>query len=120
MKVLKFGGSSVADPQQVAGVVDMVSGRLKQGESICLVFSAFGGVTDQLIEAGTVAASGNEAYKEQYLELERRHIETVKQLLPPKTQSMPLTRVKLLLNELADGLHEIGRASWRGRVCQYG
>src|SRR5690606_13580654 len=32
---------------------------------------------------------------------------TVKQLLPPKTQSMPLTRVNLLLNDLADMLHGI-------------
>src|SRR3546814_18080323 len=90
MKVLKFGGSSVADPQQVAGVVDMVSGRLKQGESICLVFSAFGGVTDQLLEAGTVAASGTEAYTEHYLELERRPIETLTSWLTHKNRNSHL------------------------------
>ncbi|MFS8616464.1 MAG: bifunctional aspartate kinase/homoserine dehydrogenase I [Solitalea sp.] len=107
MKVLKFGGSSIADPGKISAVIDLVKPRLEQGEKLCLVFSAFGGVTDKLIEAGATAASGNEAYKAVYLELEKRHIQTVKDLLPPRVQSMPLTNVKLLLNDLADVLHGI-------------
>ncbi|HYH55605.1 MAG TPA: hypothetical protein VD772_03275, partial [Anseongella sp.] len=78
MKVLKFGGSSIADAGRITGVIRLVKSRLDAGEEICLVFSAFGGVTDKLIEAGVIAATGDEAYKDIYLDIEKRHIETVK------------------------------------------
>src|SRR5690606_39815111 len=88
-----------ADRGKVSAVLALVRPRLEQGQKRRLVFSPFGGVTDKLIEAGAPAASGNEAYKAVYLELEKRHIQTVKDLLPPRVQSMPLTNVKLLLKD---------------------
>ena len=46
MKILKFGGSSVATPESILRVKQIVSSR---PESSIVVVSALGGVTDQLI-----------------------------------------------------------------------
>ena len=46
MKVLKFGGSSVATPERIQSVIEIVKPYLR-GE-VAIVFSAFGGVTDIL------------------------------------------------------------------------
>ncbi len=59
MKVLKFGGSSVGTWQRVNGVIDILIEYLNNGENIAVVFSAFQGVTDTLIEAAIQAASGS-------------------------------------------------------------
>lgn len=107
MKVLKFGGSSIADAERINGVINLIQSRLRAGEEVCLVFSALGGITDLLIETGAMAAAGKEEYKQGYKEIEERHIRVVKDLFPPKLQSRPLTSVKLLLNDLADVLHGI-------------
>lgn len=51
MKILKFGGSSVANADRIQKVLKLVSENSKQ-EKIVVVVSAFQGVTDQLIEIG--------------------------------------------------------------------
>ena len=52
MKVLKFGGSSVATPERIQSVIEIVKPYLT-GE-VAIVFSAFGGVTDTLIQVSTL------------------------------------------------------------------
>ena len=48
MQVLKFGGTSVANAENINKVVSIVSGRLKKDKTIVVV-SALGGVTDLLL-----------------------------------------------------------------------
>src|SRR6218665_2222948 len=48
MQVLKFGGSSVSTPERIKSIIEIVRPRLQ--DHLAIVFSAFGGVTDQLIE----------------------------------------------------------------------
>ena len=50
MKVLKFGGSSVALSERIKSIGSLIKKRTKE-EQLTIVFSAFGGVTDQLISA---------------------------------------------------------------------
>ena len=57
MKVLKFGGSSVATPARIQSVIEIVK-PLLTGD-IAVVFSAFGGVTDGLIQVSHLALQGN-------------------------------------------------------------
>ena len=47
MKVLKFGGSSVASPERIEGIVQLLKEYYARGEKFTVVFSAFGGVTDR-------------------------------------------------------------------------
>jgi len=81
MKVLKFGGSSVAKPERIQGVVDILKTYYSKGEQFTVVFSAFGGVTDTLIEMGTLAAKGDEAYMKILDGFCQRHIDAANELL---------------------------------------
>ena len=57
MKILKFGGSSLASPERIRGVVSIVANALTEGPA-AVVVSALGGVTDDLIAASETAAAG--------------------------------------------------------------
>ncbi len=56
MRVLKFGGTSVGDPDNIRKVVEVV--RSRRGQHPILVFSAMGDTTDRLVEIGRDAAAG--------------------------------------------------------------
>ncbi|PZR30413.1 MAG: bifunctional aspartate kinase/homoserine dehydrogenase I, partial [Azospira oryzae] len=106
MKVLKFGGSSVATPERIKSVIEIVKPYLT-GEPITLVFSAFGGVTDILIKLSQQAWTGDESYKTNLKQLEDRHIDAVRALVTVQRQSSILAKVKTTINELEDVLHGI-------------
>ena len=59
MQVLKFGGSSVANADNINKVVELVRQAMAKDRTI-LVVSALGGITDMLISAGQSAAAGKE------------------------------------------------------------
>jgi aspartokinase/homoserine dehydrogenase 1 len=124
MQVLKFGGSSVANAENINKVVALVRQALTKDRTI-LVVSAFGGVTDLLIQAGVAAAAGEESYKEKLLDIERRHLEAVKLLLPLTGQSAVLSAVKTRCNEIDDicsGAYLLGELSARtqDKIVSYG
>lgn len=106
MKVLKFGGSSVATPERIKAIVQIVKPRLAQ-EKIAIVFSAFGGVTDTLIQMSEHALASNDQYKEQLAQLEKRHLDAIRALVSMQKQSAVLAQVKFTINELEDILHGI-------------
>jgi bifunctional aspartokinase / homoserine dehydrogenase 1 len=105
MKVLKFGGSSVATPARIQGVIEIVKPYLK-GEA-AIVFSAFGGVTDSLIQISALALQGNQEYKTRLAEIEKRHLDAVRSLIGVQKQSSILAQVKFMINELEDVLHGV-------------
>lgn len=81
MKILKFGGSSVARPERIVQIADILKAYYARGEKFAVVFSAFGGVTDALIQMSKLAAKGNEAYYEAFETFSGRHLDAVRQLL---------------------------------------
>ncbi|MEO6313460.1 MAG: bifunctional aspartate kinase/homoserine dehydrogenase I [Chitinophagaceae bacterium] len=101
MQVLKFGGTSVANAENITKVVAIVQQALKKDKTIVVV-SALGGITDTLISAATAAADGNEKYKDLLLEVEQRHLEVAKALIPVTQQSSVLSMVKKYCNEIED------------------
>ena len=101
MQVLKFGGTSVANADNIKKVVTIVDNASKKDKTIVVV-SALGGVTDLLLSAAALAAEGNELFKEKLILVENRHLEAVKQLLPVAQQSQLLSLVKKSCNELED------------------
>lgn len=124
MQVLKFGGSSVANADNINRVVALVRQALTKDRTI-LVVSALGGVTDMLIQAATAAAAGDESYKDKLQEVEHRHLETVRSLLPLTGQSGVLSAVKTRCNEIEDicsGVFLLGELSARtqDKIVSYG
>src|ERR1700749_1212123 len=105
MKVLKFGGSSVADPGRILSVIQIVKPYLDKGELNSLVVSAFRGITDLLIQASTAALSGKEEFKTHLSKIEQRHLDAVRGLTGMQRQSSILAQVKVVINELEDVLH---------------
>jgi len=106
MKILKFGGTSVREPDRIERVIDIISEHQKT-ERVGVVFSAFGGITDQLIQISQDAAAGNDAYTAVLEELETRLITITKQLISAKRQSKVFASVKSTLNELEDTLNGV-------------
>jgi len=99
MNVLKFGGSSVATAQTIQQVLQIVSNH-SQKNNVFVVVSALGGITDLLLKAGALAASNNEDYKETLSKIEKRHLDTVRELIPVNNQSGVISTVKSKLNDL--------------------
>jgi len=105
MKVLKFGGSSVSTPQRIQSVIEILKPYLQQ--PVAVVFSAFGGVTDTLIQVSTSALEGKEEYKQKLEQIEKRHLDAVRELISVQKQSSILAQVKIKINELEDVLHGV-------------
>ncbi|MBL7734549.1 MAG: bifunctional aspartate kinase/homoserine dehydrogenase I [Chitinophagaceae bacterium] len=101
MQVLKFGGSSVANAENIRKVIAIVK-KAAKNEKTVVVVSALGGITDKLIASATLAAQGDESYKEQLSRMEARHLEAVQQLIPIARQSGVLSAVKKQCNEIED------------------
>lgn len=106
MNVLKFGGSSVANPSRIKSVIDILIPYL-QREELTVVFSAFGGVTDTLITLSSLALEGKAEYKEQLQSIEQRHLDAVRELVSIQRQSSVIASVKYTMNELEDVLHGV-------------
>ena len=124
MQVLKFGGTSVANAENINKVVAVVKESVKKGRTVVVV-SALGGVTDLLLGAAALAAEGNELYTEKLALIEQRHLDTVKQLIPVAQQSQLLSLVKKSCNEIEDicnGIFLLGELTARSkdRIGSYG
>lgn len=117
MQVIKFGGSSVAGAENIKKVMAIVSGSIAKDTTI-LVVSAMGGITDRLIKTGELAADGDINYRQLLEEMELRHLDTVRSLLPIHQQSATLSRVKQQFNQLegiCEGIFLLGELSTRTR-----
>ncbi|MCL6218874.1 bifunctional aspartate kinase/homoserine dehydrogenase I [Zunongwangia pacifica] len=99
MNILKFGGSSLASPERIKLVAETVKKHVQQDKTIA-VFSAFGGVTNDLLKMAALAAKEDLAYKEILAQNEKRHLDAVKELIPVQNQSGVLSKVKTEFNRL--------------------
>ena len=112
MKVLKFGGTSVASPENIHKVKSIIQNNGETPQTI--IVSAFGGITDTLLETSRLASEQNLDYKASLEKIEKRHIDTIKSLIPVKKQSSVLSKVKSDLNTLetlVEGSYLIGEVT---------
>ncbi len=72
MKVMKFGGSPVADPQRVCTVTDVVL-RAALHDRIIVVVSTFRGVTNQLLHSAHTAEKSGSEYETLYHQIAQRY-----------------------------------------------
>jgi len=94
LKVIKFGGTSVATSKSLKNVFSIIE---NQKENTIVVVSALGGITDLLHDF--ISSKGNSSVD--YLkEIEERHLEIIHGLSKVENQSSLLSFLKQQLNEL--------------------
>ena len=100
MKILKFGGSSVKTTERIEQVVQLIS----SAHPCAVVVSAFGGVTDQLIQLIASAERGADYNNDLQLLIDR-HRQTIHDLHLQK--EFLFNAVQKIENELRDTLSTI-------------
>lgn len=78
MKVMKFGGTSVGEPDSLQRVKKIIE---KEREPVIVIVSALGGVTDRLLLAANFALNGNPGYKTLIEEIVLRHEELIEKMI---------------------------------------
>ncbi len=120
MLVLKFGGSSVAKPERIRQIISILKDYYKRGEKFTVVFSAFGGITDSLIEMSKIAEKGNIGYKDLVAAFRQRHLIAVNELLTGERLDQAIVDLNKNHDELENllyGVYLVREAS--GRTMDY-
>jgi aspartokinase/homoserine dehydrogenase 1 len=115
MDVLKFGGTSVANAQNINLVLNIVT-HASSKEALVVVVSAFSGVTDLLLLAAAKAASKDKTYKDIVQQIEQKHKEAIEELISLSEQSELIDTINSNINHLKtllDGCYLLGELSNR-------
>lgn len=107
MKVLKFGGSSVGSPKTIELVLNIVEKSFREDKKTVVVCSAFSGITDQLINAGKMAASKNEGYKDLITQIKSRHLSAIDELVKTELRAIPKAELEEALSTIENILNGI-------------
>jgi len=107
MKVLKFGGSSVKNQENILKVFDIIKDQYEDKGNYTIVVSAFGGVTDQLIEMSELAARADISYLDVFKIFSERHHTVASQLLSEQTYSAVRSDLEENHSTLKNLLHGI-------------
>ncbi len=86
MKVLKFGGSSVGNAENIEKVVEIVV-KAVETDVCAVVLSAMQSTTDALIDVGKSAERGDDDFRRKIKEIENRHLAAARALLAENTQA---------------------------------
>lgn len=103
---MKFGGSSVASPERIRAVADIVRQAARHHRT-CVVVSAFQGITNQLLQCAHLAQQGGAGYETLFREIAARHRSTATALLRGDRRKKTISELDGLLHELHDVLHGI-------------
>jgi aspartokinase/homoserine dehydrogenase 1 len=118
MRILKFGGSSIANPGRIKNVIEIVKEHYSRDSELTLVVSAQGGITDQLVRLCVLIPVDKSGYEAIIREIEQQHLATLKELLPVYQQSSAMAEVMSVCNELsgiAKGASLVGELTLRTR-----
>ena len=115
MIVLKFGGTSVANAQNIQKVITIVNQKAKENK-LAVVVSALSGITDMLINASKKAAAKDEIYKTNIEEIKQKHFDAISDLVDNANQNQLLIKINSQINQLQtllDGCFLLGELSPR-------
>ena len=99
MKVLKFGGSSVANAENIGKVIEIVK-RAAADDACVVVLSAMQGTTDSLIEMGRAAEHGDDGFIARLTEIRDKHRDAIETLFQNGDTSTVGEFVDSILHEL--------------------
>jgi aspartokinase/homoserine dehydrogenase 1 len=105
VRVLKFGGSSLATPTTVREVARILLEARKR-EPVIGVVSAFQGITNQLLECARLAERADTSYEDLFEQIARRHRSAVSHLIGRRPVRVR-AQVDGLLTELRSTLQGI-------------
>lgn len=116
MKVMKFGGTSVANAENIKKIIAIAKTSLQSDDQAVVVVSALSGVTDGLIDLATKAANGDASYKIAFKTLCDQHTQVINALIAPDRKATVTELVNAKYHELEtmlSGLFLIKEASPR-------
>lgn len=99
MKILKFGGSSVANSQNISKVVQIIHNAASETK-VAVVVSAFGKTTNKLISSANNAANNKPNYLELYEEVKQHHFQVIQELVPENKQTSVRNTVENMFSQL--------------------
>jgi aspartokinase/homoserine dehydrogenase 1 len=102
MKVMKFGGTSVAHASNINKVIDIVLDAKKEGEDIVVVVSALSGITDDLVMLANLSGKGDAKYEIIFKAVCGRHDQAIRELIDLKEQKRVLQEIEKKYAELAE------------------
>ena len=102
MKVMKFGGTSVAHASNINKVIDIILDSKKGGDNIVIVVSALSGITDDLIILANLASKKDLKYKIIFEAICGRHNQAIKELIDSKNQERVLRETNKKYSELEE------------------
>jgi len=105
VRVLKFGGSSLATPATIRGVGRILLDARRQ-EPVIAVVSAFQGVTNQLLECARLAERADARFASVFDDIAKRHRAAVAQLVKTR-RARVRAQVDALLDELRSTLQGV-------------
>jgi aspartate kinase len=89
--VMKFGGTSVGDPEAIVRLVRHVGTALEGNAGVLVVVSALSGVTDRLLALASSAACGDtELVAAGLTELRARHLAVARQVAPDHVEPLSI------------------------------
>lgn len=104
MKILKFGGTSLKNSERIEHVIQLISAE----HPCAVVVSAFGGVTDHLVQLTDLAALGKD-YSADVQSLFNRHHETVNSLGFANKWNYLTRTINDIQSELTENLETIAQ-----------
>ena len=110
MKVLKFGGTSVANADNIQKVIEILTLEV-QKDTLVVVVSALGGVTDMLQKTGELANTKDQSYLTLFKTITSRHIDTARTLGVSKKAMAPLEALVKDLEKILQGVYLINECS---------
>ena len=106
MRILKFGGSSLATTDCIRNVARIILENTRR-EPAVIVVSAFQGVTNELLECAQLAENGDARWESVWRQIVARHRSTLGRLIA-KRRSAPFQRKLVpLFQDLHDALHSV-------------
>ena len=103
MKVLKFGGSSVKNAERIQNVINILKSYHQRGDKFTVVFSAFGGITDMLLDMSVLASKGDEGFETLFDFYKSIHEEIIDTLFTTDAKK----EVTKKINQRFEDLHDI-------------
>lgn len=118
MIVIKFGGSSVANPKRIRQIAKVIE-NYSDKKPLIVVVSALAGITNLLEESGKQALQGSRDFTSTLQQVEDRHFEIINELVDPKNRSEIAAHIKMLCNEadeICQGIVILGEYSDRSKA----
>ncbi|MBI2484469.1 bifunctional aspartate kinase/homoserine dehydrogenase I [Candidatus Uhrbacteria bacterium] len=107
MNIIKFGGTSIGSVEGQKHCLEIVAKYAANDEPVCVVVSAFSGVTDMLRETAIMASLRDEMYHSIVEKIRDLHITAVRAHIPLESQPSSLASMQTLFNDLEKTLASI-------------